>query len=220
MNTHGASDLAPSRAAMQKKLEPGRFHDPSIERMAQVAYDLQAEMYSGGWVQLLNWSAPEQGSAVVAKNTYTTIADIVNAQRAFIPAGSLNVGTLLRTKVWGTLGSAAGTATATLAAYLNGAASGVALATSAAATPATSTVNVWMAEFLSTVLTIGSAGTIQTVGQAVGLGATATTPIIIPATLPAASALNTTQANSITVAVGWPNPACRSIAVIACGVYL
>ena len=139
----------------------------------------------------------------MAKNTYTTIADIVNAQRAFIPAGSLNVGTLLRTKVWGTLGSAAGTATATLAAYLNGAASGVALATSAAATPATSTVNVWMAEFLSTVLTIGSAGTIQTVGQAVGLGATATTPIIIPATLPAASALNTTQANSITVAVGW-----------------
>src|ERR1017187_3938022 len=87
------------------------FHNEDLAEIAAIAAKYGAQMYSGGWVQLLNWSAPEQGSAVVAKNTYTTIADIVNAQRAFIPAGSLNVGTLLRTKVWGTYGSAAGTAT-------------------------------------------------------------------------------------------------------------
>jgi hypothetical protein len=101
------------------------------------------------------------------------------------------------------MGSAAGTATTTMGLYLNGAASGTQMCISANATPPTSTVNIWRAEFMSTVLTIGATGTIQTAGEAVGIGATVTTPVLIPATLPAAATINTAQANSITLAVGW-----------------
>lgn len=180
-----------------------KFHDPELARMAEIAAELDAESYSGGWVQLLNWTDPEQGAAVSAKNTFTTIQDICNPQRPFIPANSLSVGTILRINALGTVGSAAGTATTTMALYLNGAAAGTQIAVTASETPATSTVNIWQLNAYAVILTIGSAGTMQTMGQVTGLNATQATNIMFPATLPAAAAVNTTQANSMTVAASW-----------------
>jgi len=199
MNTHGAVDLAPTKA----KIELGRFHDPSIERMAEIAHDLNATMYSGGWVNLLNFDSPEQDTAVTPKNTFTTMADICNPQRPFIPANSVKTGTIFRIMAWGTVGSAAGTATTTMGLYLNGAAAGTQLAVTAAQTPATSTVNCWNMDTQARVVSIGAAGTIVTIGDVMGINATATTGVLMPATLPAAAAFNTTQANSITIAASW-----------------
>lgn len=201
MNTHGAVEL------IKPKLEVARFADPrsnpDIARMAEIAADLEAKAFQGGWVQLANFDNPEQGSAIVAKASFTTIQDICNPQKSFIPANSLHVGSQLRMHAWGTVGSAAGTATSTMGLYLNGAAGGTVLAVSAAQTPPTSTVNCWHLDAYATVLTIGTGGTIQVSGVIIGIAATQSTPVMMPATLPAAAAINTTQANGVTVAASW-----------------
>ena len=180
-----------------------KFHDPKLAELAEIAEEARATAYAGGWVQLLNWANPNQSAAVTAKSTYTTIADICNPQTNFIPANSLQTGSQLHFHAWGSYGSAAGTATTTMGLYLNGAASGTQLVISASATPPTSTVNLWVLDVYATVLTVGSAGTIQPGGYILGLGATTTTPILLPATLPAATTINTTQANSVTIAASW-----------------
>jgi hypothetical protein len=201
MNLHGAVDLGALKAKSETEEQIGRFFSEDIEKWARASKGLR--MYAGGWPTLLNWEYPDQGGAIVAKNTYTTIADICNAQSPFIPANTLKTGTILRITAWGTVGSAAGTATTTMGLYLNGAASGTQIAITASQTPATSTVNCWYLEAQATILTIGSSGTMSTIGNVTGIGTTATTPVIMPATLPAAAAVNTTQANSITVAASW-----------------
>lgn len=203
MNTHGAVDLAPLKRKAESRLVLARFHDSELEKMARIADELKMGMLEGGWPQLLNCDYPEQGSAIVAKNTYTAMADICNAQKPFIQANTLKPGTILRVTAWGSIGSAAGTATTTMALYLNGAASGTQLAVTAAQTPPTSTVNAWHLEANLTVLTQGASGTIQTLGNVIGINATTTTMVLLPATVPAAAAINTTNNNSITIAATW-----------------
>jgi uncharacterized protein with PQ loop repeat len=53
------------------------------------------------------------------------------------------------------------------------------------------------------VLTQGASGTIQTLGNVIGINATTTTMVLLPATVPAAAAINTTNNNSITIAATW-----------------
>jgi hypothetical protein len=192
------SRLEAARFALTGKV--GRV-DPDLERMMEVAHDLDARSYSGGWVQLLNYQDLETVAAAV--NTFTTTTCIVSpTPRAFIPANSVSIGTQFRIRGWGTVSSAAGTATTTIGIALNGTA-GTVICASAAQTPATTTVfTIWL-EFHATVLTVGSSGTIIGGGIAHGMNATPTTPILIPATAPASVTMNTTQANSITVNATW-----------------
>lgn len=86
--------------------------NPDIDHMAEVAGNLQADAYSGGWVQMANY--PYLG-APAQVNTFTTITAIVSPFPAlYLPANSLSLGTKLRMHVWGVLQSAAGTATFTI----------------------------------------------------------------------------------------------------------
>jgi hypothetical protein len=178
------------------------MHNPELIAAAEAAADTNATMYAGGWAQLLNYSFPEQGTTPAANASFTTIQNIGVTQRAFIPANSLQQGAQLLVKAWGTYGSAAGTATTIMSLYLNGT-TGTVICASASQTPPTSTVNVFTAEAMATILTIGSSGTMNTAGLIHGLGTTTTTPILWPATLPAAATVNTTQANSIQLAASW-----------------
>lgn len=182
-------------------LEVARFHDPRIAEMAEIARDLDATAYAGGWVNLLNWQ--DDAAAPVAVNTFTTSTCIASpTPRPFIPANSLSIGTQLRVRAWGTVSSVAGTATTTLGLALNGT-GGTVVCASAAQTPAITTVFTWLATFDATVLTIGSSGSIIAGGWALGLNATPATPILIPASAPSAVTVNTTQANSLTVNATW-----------------
>jgi hypothetical protein len=150
----------------------------------------------------MNWTDPEQGTTPAAKNSFTAATLISPTNRPVFPANSLSVGTQIYIHTWGSYGSAAGTATTTLGYYLNGSA-GTQVIVSASATPPSSTVNVFHLEAWFTVLTIGSSGTIQGSGYIIGLGTTTTTPILLPATLPAAAAINTTTANSLDLVATW-----------------
>lgn len=181
-----------------------KLHDPKLERMAAVARDLNAKMYPGGWVQLINPYNPEQDAPYpLVKNTYTTIADIMPPQRKFIAANTLNKGVQFHVHAWGTITSVAGTATFVMSLMLNGSA-GTLLGATAAQTPATTTIFPWHLDAWGTVLTIGSAGTIVFGGAAWGLGTATTSAILLPATgAPISAAIDTTAANSITLAGTW-----------------
>lgn len=185
-----------------------RFHDPALEEMAKVAHDLDAKAYSGGWVQLLNFDNPEQGAYPFAKNTYTTAADIVPPQRAFIPANSLHAGSVLHAHVWGTVSSVAGTATFTPSFYWNGAASGTVLCAGAAQTPAITTVSTWHCDFWATVTAVGGtpAGATATLWASavlIGIGATPATPVLMPAAALASFTVATNAAAWLTMAGTW-----------------
>jgi hypothetical protein len=182
------------------RFDEGRS-DPTIRNMAEIAAELDAKSYAGGWVNLLNWQ--DLNTAPAAVNTFTTTTCIASpTPRAFIPANSLALGTRLRMRSWGSLSSVAGTATTTIGAALNGT-GGTVICVSAAQTPATTTVFTWWAEFEFTVMAVGASPTIIGGGNALGLNATPTTVIIIPASAPAAVAFVQTQANSITPNATW-----------------
>lgn len=178
-----------------------RFHDPEVAKLAKVARDLSAQNYSGGWVNLCNYGDMETVPAAV--NTFTTTTCIVSpAPRPFIPANSVNIGTRFRIRGWGTVSSVAGTATTTIGIAIGGT-GGTVISASANQTPATTTVFTWWAEFEAIVLTVGPSGTIIGGGWALGLNATPTTAILIPASAPASVTMNTTVANSITINAVW-----------------
>ena len=176
------------------------YQDENLERLARLAESLGAKAYDGGWPKLMNWK--EQALAITSNSSFTTIINIGATQTPNIPANTLVIGSHLRVRAWGSLGSAAGTATYNIGLMLNGGANGAAgagtaLASSATQTPATSTVNTWFYDSECVVITTGTGGTIQTFGILHGFGATASTPILVPATQAAAATLNTTVANYI-----------------------
>ena len=176
------------------------YNDPELARLARLAESLGAKAYDGGWPKLMNWK--EQALAITSNASYTTIINIGATQTPNIPANTLVVGSHLRVRGWGTVGSAAGTATMTLGLMLNGGANGAAgagtaLAVTASQTPATSTANNWFLDAECIVITVGTGGTIQTLGTVIGLNATASTPVLMPASQVAAATLNTTVANYI-----------------------
>ncbi len=178
-----------------------RFHDKGLGATAELARLLDAKLYPGGWPQLMNYA--DQGAAFTHSSSWTTISDICGAQQASIPANSLHVGSVLYIHSWGIVGSAAGSSASTVGLYLNGAAAGTQLSISASATPATATVQCWNSDMWATVQTIGASGTISTAGTIVGISATPATLLLVPATIPTAAVINTTIANSITIAASW-----------------
>lgn len=167
-------------------------------------------MFDGGWPKLMNWK--EQYAAPVTNSSFSTIINIGATQTPNLPANSLVIGTALEIIAWGTIGSAAGTATTTLGLMLNGGANGAAgggtaLAVTASETPATSTVLNWHLNARAVIVTEGSSGTIQTSGFVVGIGATQATVILMPTTQAAAAAINTTTANYINLTATWSTSA-------------
>lgn len=178
-----------------------QFHDEELGVTADRARLLDAKLYPGGWPQLMNYA--DQGAAFTHASNWTTISDICQVQQASIPANFLHVGSVLYIHSWGIVGSAAGTSASTVGLYLNGAAAGVQMSISASATPATATVQCWNSDMWATVQTIGSSGTISTAGTIIGISATPATLLLVPATIPAAATINTTVANSITIAASW-----------------
>ena len=152
---------------------------------------------------MANWQM--QGAAVT-KNTYTTMADLIVTQ-PFLAPNAMVVGSMYHVHAFGTIGSAAGTATTIMALYLNGAASGVNIASTASQTPATSTALLWHLDAWITVQTVGTAGTALGCGWVVGIGATQATnvPLGVTATPTTAATFvcNTTTANYISLSQSW-----------------
>lgn len=179
--------------------------NPKFAEAAEASRELGLKSYAGGWPTMANWrNAPYY--PFTHSSNWTTISDITPSQEVNNPAllaGTLAIGSMIRVRAAGTVGSAAGTSATTMGLYLNGAASGTQIAISASETPATSTVNNWQAEFCINVVTIGSSGTLTCSGWVVGLNATQITYILVPTTQPANPAINTTVNNSITLAASW-----------------
>jgi hypothetical protein len=186
------------------KKELFTFRDPAIAELAELARKYDAQLYPGGWVQLIDWSVgnTQLSAAPTAVNSFTAATNLITVPPNFIPANSLNVGTVLRIRAAGTIGSAAGTATTTFGFGFGGAA-GVSMVVSASQTPPTSTVQTWFSEVYTNILTVGSSGTGYTIGYIVGIGATPATNIIMPATTVATSVINTTAANYIAPYATW-----------------
>lgn len=179
-----------------------QFHDRDIERMAELAHDLDATSYAGGWVQMINW--PFLNVAPVAVNTFTTTQTIMSpSPQPYIPANSMNVGTRFRVRAWGSIASVAGTATTTIGLSITGPS---VICASANQTPATGPLPWWF-EGEVTVLVAGAASTASIIGQGIafGLGATPATCVLVPATAPTAVTTTwaTTVANAITVNGVW-----------------
>ena len=180
------------------------FNDPAIADIAKLAQKLDAQMYPGGWVQLVNYAVGDTqlSAAPTAVNTFTSATNLITTPPNFIPANSLNVGSVLRIRAAGTIGSAAGTATTTFG-FGFGGASGVSMVVSASQTPPTSTVQTWIAEVYTNILTVGSSGTGYSIGYVMGIGATPATNILLPATTVATSVINTSAANYIAPYATW-----------------
>ncbi len=203
MNRHGAVILseADDRAAQFAKIR-SRFHDKELANLAELAYDLEAKQYALGFVQVLNY--PFLNVAPVAVNSFTSTTSLMSpAPTPYIPANAINVGTRFRMRCWGSIASAAGTATFTFGASIGNTLPGTAVCAGAAGTPATGPLPLWL-EFELTCLVTGAASTASIIGQGIQLGGTATptTPVLLPATAPTALVTTwaTTNANAITPA--------------------
>jgi len=197
MDRHGAILLGDG----PRLVRPTAFADPEVERMARIARDLDAKAAAQGYSQMVNWRYPQMVLPPTAFNTFTTAQAIMAAVDPFVPADSCSTGTTFHIHAWGTYGSAAGSATSTIGLFLNTAST--VLAVTPSFTPPTSTVNLWHLDAYAVVLTPGASGTMQCAGHVLGLGATVTTPILMPATLPAAVTFNTQQANGFGVLASW-----------------
>jgi len=199
-----AEQLFSGNATAELILPEHAFQDPALAEVAELAKKLDAQMYPGGWVQLVNYAVGDTqlAAAPSAVNTFTAATNLITTPPNFIPANSLNVGTVLRIRAAGTIGSAAGTATTTFGFGFGGAA-GVSMVVSASQTPPTSTVQTWFSEVYTNILTVGSSGTGYSIGYVVGIGATPATNILLPATTVATSVINTTAANYIAPYATW-----------------
>lgn len=205
------------------------WNDPELKAAAEIARRYEADTgqkvkaYAAGWPQLVNWNTCGADSA--SNNTFTTIINIGPTQQPNIPANSTNPagsssapsdGTLFKIEAFGIIGSAAGTATTTLGLNANGGAraaagSGTAIAISASQTPATSTVLTWQYYHHLSVISVGGAGTIQGSGHAIGINATASTVVLIPATQAAAATWVSTQANYFNLVATWNTSAAGNL---------
>ena len=184
------------------------FHDAALADLAAVADNVDARAYAGGWVQLANFDNPEQGVYPFAKNTFTTAADIVPPQRAVFSANSFHVGSQIHAHAWGTVSSAAGTATITPSFYWNGAASGTVLCAGAAQTPAITTVSTWHCDFWGTFTAVGgtptgATSTLWCSAVLIGIGATPSTPVLMPSSALASFTVATNAASWLTMAATW-----------------
>jgi hypothetical protein len=192
------------RAAVRFEQNRHAFRDPELAAAFDIAkrYEDRAgekiKAYAGGWPQLVNWQTCGQGTS---QASFTTLQAIGLTQQPNIAPNTVNVGTMFHFVGFGIVGSAAGTATTTFGVDING--TGTAIMISASQTPATSTVNEWHFDGKSIGVSVGASGTVQSSGLVIGLGATASTPVLVPATQAAAATFNTQNANFFNLVASW-----------------
>jgi hypothetical protein len=195
-----------------------RFHDKTLGEMAEVAAQVEAKAYAGGWVQMANWGTTNYVPAVSASLTTaspgTILLPAANPPDAFLPANSLHLHTQLRMRVWGSITNS-GAFTFALAGCIGVVGTTTAIIASATGTPATGPLPFWF-ESEYTVLQIGAAATSSIIGQGLAWGITATpaTTVLVPATAPTALAAtwSTQNANAL-VPTGWWGTAQAGITV-------
>jgi hypothetical protein len=166
------------------------------------------------------WSAPVGRRTTgigLSYNTSTTLTDVsfgAATNPIWIPGNSLDVGTVLNVKAWGTFAVSATTPTLILGIYY-GAVAGVALAaTTARAVTDSATVSwPWTIELTGLVVATGTAGSIEVRGRRwLGTSLVASGSIEIPETAALATvAIDTTIAKAITVGAQWGTSAAANI---------
>lgn len=122
------------------------------------------------------------GSQLSASSALTDVSPGANTlgQACTFPPSFLQPGTELHVRANGIF-TAASAPTLTLGVYW-GAIAGTALAVTAATTVNNATNGIWILDALCRVATTGTSGTILTIGWVLGIAATASTPVLMPAT--------------------------------------
>jgi hypothetical protein len=206
LHRHQPGSLAAETAGVSFDQARHHWNDPELKAAADIAYRYEddtgqkVKAYAAGWPNLVNW---ETCGAAASNTTFTTLQQIgVTQQPNIFPSPGMNApGLVWHMVAFGIVGSAAGTATTTFGIDLNGTATAVAI--SASQTPPTSTVQTWQYTSMSTLISVGASGTIQTSGNVTGVNATPATNVIIPATQAAAATFNTTVANYFNLVASW-----------------
>lgn len=149
------------------------------------------------WSTRLNSPGLGAGAAL---NTSAALTDISPTPQFQLPAGFLQVGSLLRLTAWGVFSNTA-TPTLLLGFYYGGIA-GTALCATAATTTTTAATNwLWRLEATIEVITGGSSGTCRAAGMAqLATSLTAATNLPLPAaSVSSTVTIDTTTAKAITV---------------------
>lgn len=132
------------------------------------------------------------GGALANSTVLTDISPGANTTGYVMPYTQYAVGSLFRWRAFG-IYSTTGTPTILLGVYYGGVA-GSALAATAATTTGSSVSNLlWEIEGFTKITALGSSGAALSFGKAIGIAATASTPVLMPA--------SSASANSVTVNV-------------------
>jgi hypothetical protein len=153
------------------------------------------------WESLLNSPQPTAAGAPLASST--TLTDISVVPQFTLPANFLQAGSALRFTAYGVFSTTA-TPTLLLGVYYGGVA-GVALATTGAIATGSGVTNVpWRIELLSTVRTVGTAGTAISQGlYSMGTSVSAWNHLPIPNIALATVAVDTTAAKVLSIGAQW-----------------
>ncbi len=161
------------------------------------------------WVTLANAgqsNAVNTGSALTSSVSLTDISAGANTggQAFQLQPEQLYPGQALRFTAAG-IYSTTSSPTLLVGLYYGGVA-GTALAATAATTTGSGVSNgIWLLEATARVITTGTTGTVSTLGQVTGIGATAGTPVLMPATSATGNTvtIDTSAAKLITVGAQW-----------------
>lgn len=152
------------------------------------------------WESVLNSPSPTADGAALA--TSTTLTDVSPAPQLTLPANYVYPGQVFHIRAKGRFSTTA-TPTLLLGIYWGGVA-GVALASNTITTPSGVTNLGWRLEADLVVRSVGSSGSILTVGDMLwGLTSTTTGQAFIPGSAPAAVTVDTTAAKAVTIGAQW-----------------
>lgn len=166
-----------------------------------------------------NWSSPIGRRATAIGASYNTSASITDVSFGaatnpiWIPGNTLDVGTVIVVRSWGTYATSATTPNLTLGVYYGAVAGTALVASTARAVSNTATVNwPWTIEMTGLVVATGTSGSIEPKGwYEVGTSLTAVTRIQLPETALAAVTIDTTIAKAITTGATWGTSAAANI---------
>jgi hypothetical protein len=144
------------------------------------------------------------GSPLSNSSVLTDISPGANTSGLVMPYTAYQVGTVFRLKAWGIYGTT-GTPTLLIGFYYGGVA-GSALCATAATTTGSGVSNLmWHAEATCKVTALGSSGSIISFGLCTGIGATASTQVLMPTSSATGNSVtvNTTTNNLWSVGAQW-----------------
>lgn len=121
-----------------------------------------------------------------------------------LPANYYYPGQIFKWTAWG-IYSTTGTPNITLGQYYGGVAGSALAATAATATGSGVANLMWQIEGYTRITTLGTSGAAVSFGKALGIAATASTPVLMPVSSASGNSvtINTTTANAWTVGATW-----------------